>query len=446
MNRIFIVLLFFSSSLPQMFAQKTVEDLSQIWKDVSNNYWNPEYLKEINWDSIYYSHLNNAHKVKTFKEHYMTLQSFLAKLNDGHTELWDYSSLLLRDSSVAGLFFGPYWLGEKAYVGHVEDSLSNVIPLGSEILSIDGKDVNTYFEESVFPYVCARTIQHKRSLSTGFVGNKGDSIRFVYKTLSGEVRSSSFVYSLTRTTKRGKRIKSLPVFNREFSSWKSDSTLDGNFYYLRLDEFGNKSISGIMQDAMPMIKESDYMILDLRYNRGGNENKADSLLMYFLNTDTLRTYKSITRSHNARLAAKGYGNRRFRDYYDNCHLDTLRESVFVKRHTISIDIPLFVLISDFTISAAEDLLITMKLVDPSKFVFVGMPTAGSTGAPLVRRLHDGGSYRICTRWPLTPVGLFEQGIQPDYYYEPTIEDVVNRKDRIFEFVHQLYKKTYNYEK
>lgn len=92
-----------------------------------------------------------------------------------------------------------------------------------------------------------------------------------------------------------------------------------------------------------------------------------------------------------------------------------------------------------TYSAAEDLLITLKLHYPDRAILVGTPTGGSTGAPLVKFLSDGTPYRICTRAPLLPPGLMNNGIIPDYYYEKTIKDYIEGTDEIFNYIKQLYK-------
>lgn len=84
------------------------------------------------------------------------------------------------------------------------------------------------------------------------------------------------------------------------------------------------------------------------------------------------------------------------------------------------------------------MLIVLKLHYPNRAILVGSPTGGSTGAPLVCHLSDNQYYRICTRWPLTPDGLFENGIQPDYSYIPTIDELLKNRDLIFEFVYKLY--------
>ena len=120
-------------------------------------------------------------------------------------------------------------------------------------------------------------------------------------------------------------------------------------------------------------------------------------------------------------------------------MDILPPDTLVKKNLPFFSQPLFILTSSKTYSAAEDLLITLKLHYPDRAILVGTPTGGSTGAPFVRKLpcHD-AYYRICTRRPQLPNGLFDNGIQPDFFYEPDIEEHLGNEDMIFQYVEQLY--------
>ncbi|MDR0789608.1 MAG: hypothetical protein LBO06_02295, partial [Bacteroidales bacterium] len=209
--------------------------------------------------------------------------------------------------------------------------------------------------------------------------------------------------------------------------------------YMRYDNFDNANIAVSIKESMKSKKDISYIILDLRENYGGNELEADTLLMSFLDIDTLVTYRSITRRDNAYYAAMGYGIESYKAYYEETILDTLAAEVLIKKDLPLYTQPLIILTSEKTCSAAEDFLITLKLHYPNRAIIVGMPTAGSTGAPFVRNLY-GFYYRVCTRFPITPAGMFEQGIRPDYHYERSIEEYMTGKDGIFEFVDEIMEK------
>lgn len=132
----------------------------------------------------------------------------------------------------------------------------------------------------------------------------------------------------------------------------------------------------------------------------------------------------------------GYSYEKYRDYYQNLHEEMMCEEEFVFSPPYRVEKPLYILVGEFTYSAAEDFLISLKLNFPNRAVLVGSATGGSTGAPMVCPLFNGLYYRICTRFPLTPI--FQNGLQPDCTYEPTIDELLNRKDCIFKHIEYLY--------
>jgi hypothetical protein len=63
---------------------------------------------------------------------------------------------------------------------------------------------------------------------------------------------------------------------------------------------------------------------------------------------------------------------------------------------------------------------------------IGRATAGSTGQPLMQDLPGGGFFGVCTIRMPWPEAVWQKGIEPHIYVEPTIEDVIVNKDRILE--------------
>ena len=86
-------------------------------------------------------------------------------------------------------------------------------------------------------------------------------------------------------------------------------------------------------------------------------------------------------------------------------------------------VPVMIVISAVTASAAEDFLIMMR--GHTNAAIVGTPSYGSTGQPLNIYLESGGRVGICTRQCLMLDGtdFTNKGIIPDIYIEETIESV-----------------------
>lgn len=416
--------------------------LTKIWKDVSVNFYDAHYLSSIKWDSLYNVYIPKVMAVKSDRDYYFLLQSFIAQTNDGHTE-FSLMNFLKKDRQTDVLPIGTNWIKDTLYVTYAAQDWLNEVPLGSRIISINGLSSEKYFEQHIYPYVSAKTLQDKRKKSSFLfgIGLLEDTISISFITPKRIWRHKSVIYDGFKFRYKNSDFVSIQKqMVHKNSCYEHKVAVDGNnasYSYLRVDDFSrNFRVLKFMDNAKNGLMQSDYVILDLRNNPGGSELTADSLLMYFVNGDTLNTYKSITRSHNSFYAAMGYSYEKYRDYYQNLHEEMMCEEEFVFSPPYRVEKPLYILVGEFTYSAAEDFLISLKLNFPNRAVLVGSATGGSTGAPMVCPLFNGLYYRICTRFPLTPI--FQNGLQPDCTYEPTIDELLNRKDCIFKHIEYLY--------
>ena len=250
-------------------------------------------------------------------------------MHDGHTELWGAEIVEQSDTTIDDLPLGVEWIGDKLYISHVLADLENEIPLNSEILSINGRTPDDYYRQYMYPYSSGKTLQNRRNRIQMFTGPKGDSVQFVLNR-DGKEYPLHLSYNLRQNVDKGnwgtKWLNSYPIKD-QLSHWKSQPE-KGGFYFLRFDTFGEHlRLSQVMDNAKAEIEESDYVVLDLRFNRGGNEMTADTLLMYFADSDTLKTYKSITRAHNAFNAAKERHISRMPNGYVRNEYKTRREYI-----------------------------------------------------------------------------------------------------------------------
>ncbi|MDR3059716.1 MAG: hypothetical protein LBU84_16465 [Prevotella sp.] len=415
--------------------------LSKIWKDVSNNFYDTQKLRAMNWDSIYISYLPKVESVEKKCDYYGILSEFIGLLHDEHSGFYNRGGCSEEDSSNDGLPFQIATADGRFYVSRVLQELTDSIPLGSELLTVENQPVLEYLSKKIIPVMNGNTpqVRLKKALSQFSTGIADKSIHIQIKTPQGIIRekevqynSSQFVntssLSILKKKGRGNRLS----FNQDIKHIP--------YYYFRFDDFEVDEVSAGINQFVDSIRLADYLVLDLRRNPGGSEAIADSLLMCFLDIDTLKTYPSITRINHAYYAAKGYGYPEYKDYYEETAVDTFPEEIVVKQNLPYFNQSLFVLISDETCSAAEDFLITLKLHYQDRAILIGTPTSGSTGAPLVRLLNPDVYYRICTRVPLLPKGLFENGIQPDYYYSSGWEEMVSGEDHIFKLIAEIYDK------
>jgi hypothetical protein len=439
-----LFLLLLTVGVSNLMAQSYTKDeriywLSMLWRDVSTKFHHPEHLRQVNWDSLYIANIERAINTNSDMEYYKLLEEFIAVLNDGHSEIY------YKQDSRNFLPVEIRTLGEDYYVCGILKEKVNEIPLGSKVLKINGLPTVEYLRKYIFPYIPAHTEQDKirRALTYLTKRKTNDSITFTLQTLEGQILQTQMEYAdgysidwmiMTQFAKAR--------YYRENDLFLAQDQFGKNYYRLRLDGFSSGNIMQIIEQVAGKIKQADYIVLDLRYNLGGSESEADSLLACFLDTDTLITYPSLTRTDDAFYAAMGLNGYvpEYEDYYNNSALREITPDTIIKKDLPLFSQPLFVLTSPVTYSAAEDFLIPLKLHHPDRAILVGTPTGGSTGAPFVHKLpHHNAYYRICVRRPLLPKGMFENGIQPDYFYEPTIENVLSNNDRIIDkYVAKLF--------
>lgn len=92
------------SAFSQSYSkQERVFWLSQIWKDVSDYYYDPDKLVRINWDSLFVSYIPQVERSTDDDDFYRTLQRFMVHVRDG-----------TRKSYASAYWTG--WLGKEGYI------------------------------------------------------------------------------------------------------------------------------------------------------------------------------------------------------------------------------------------------------------------------------------------------------------------------------------------
>lgn len=442
----FIILVFRGNLTAQSYTvNQRIYWLSKIWKDVSHNYCDPNRLLEINWDSCFVSSVSAVMNPMTDREYYKLLEKLIATIQDGHTQL-DYRQYWTSDKEIDYLPIDIEYNVDEFYINGVSDKIKNAVPLGSLLLKINDIPTEQYLEKYTFPYTAGSTLQNRKRQAIASIacGNKNDSILLCIKTPSGDINNVYIKYNVIE--ERVAKKDMLALFNsniinnyKRTDAYLKKDSFDNSYFYFRFDRLVRFSMTNLLNSVVKQVGKADYLVLDLRYCSGGNELMGDTLLMSFLDVEKMETYPSVTRVNNAFYASRGFGYKQYVDYYENMKVDTLSSETLYKTNLPLFKQPLFILIGDRTLSAAEDLLIALKLHFPQRAILVGTPSGGSTGAPLVYKLPFHNSYyRICVRKPLLPLGMFEDGIQPDYFYKPSIQSVLEGKDEIFNCVQKIY--------
>ncbi len=167
-------------------------------------------------------------------------------------------------------------------------------------------------------------------------------------------------------------------------------TLDGQFAYLRLTVFNERTVPELdraLADALA--KGSRGIILDLRNNGGGYVDSAQQTLGRFLESGVA--------------------------FYEDSDPgpDGIVEMPVKPGGTKAYKVPLAVLVNGFTASAAE--IVAGALQDHGRAVLIGERTFGKGSVQRVHDFEDGSSLRITSAHWLTPSrrDIMAQGIMPD---------------------------------
>lgn len=426
---------------------KKIYGLSRFWQEANYNYAYFSNVPSLNWDSAYQAYIPQILATTSLFDYYRVLQKFCALLKDGHTNVYlplSISSKRVRRS------FGDIKLelrniGGKAIVVNTAAATKDIVPAGSEIISVNGMPIKEYSDQFVRPYISqsADYITDDWCVDYLLEGFLGDTIRIGFK------KPGNTVHSLLLKREARDNVAWQQAYNNNLFELK---WLPGNIAAISLNSFGDARIVDTFITSLPALQKAKGIIIDLRLNGGGSSSHAASILSYFTHTDTIRGSKWWTRQHRAAYKAWGtYAaqdpkdssdwSKTARDYfygnvwYEGGQMTIPNGAPKEKRMTT---VPLAVLFGHATASAAEDFLIMLDELK-GRGLTVGQRSFASTGQPIPFDLPGGGSARICTKKDTYPDGrvFVGTGIQPGYEINPTLNDYLQKKDVVLEKAAEL---------
>ncbi|MEZ6002603.1 MAG: S41 family peptidase [Planctomycetota bacterium] len=153
--------------------------------------------------------------------------------------------------------------------------------------------------------------------------------------------------------------------------------LPENLGYFVFWKLGDPDMAATFDAHLERFKDTRGLILDLRFNGGGDETLARTVAGRFTEEETV------------------YSLHRFRNGPGHGDLGPLQERQFTPRGPWTYDKPVVVLQGRATMSSAESFV--MMLAQCPNVVTMGAPTAGSSGNPRVLELEGGLRVRL-PRW------------------------------------------------
>jgi len=178
--------------------------------------------------------------------------------------------------------------------------------------------------------------------------------------------------------------------------------LDANIAYIKIIQFGdNTGRDFIDQLGQLMAQDPSGIVLDLRNNGGGYLDEAIIVASQFISQGPI-LYEEFS--------------------------DGSRISEDAQPGGMALDIPLVVLVNQYTASASE--IVAGAVQDYARGQLVGVTTFGKGLVQNYFPLTDGGTARVTISKWLTPNGntIHRQGLTPDVVVELTEEDAAASRD------------------
>ncbi|HSI91098.1 MAG TPA: S41 family peptidase, partial [Adhaeribacter sp.] len=384
-------------------TEEKVYGLSKFWQEANYNYAYFSNVPKLNFDSLYTAYIPKVIAAETDYEYYRHLQRFCASLKDGHTYIM-WPKYLNEQLVQPQIEFTR--VGNELYVTNTGIQFQKEIPVGSKVLAVNNTETLEYLNEEVYPYFTASTehILLNTGAKTLLKGQKGTKVTLNIQ----KPGKKTATVEITRSDDRLAWVKPMPAAP-PIVTFKM---LDKNTGMLALNSFANEKVLSEFKEKLPELRKCKALVLDLRNNNGGISTYAYEIVKHFTQQPQFVTLASSTRKHlSDRKATAALSDTSLTNYFglspfkvDESYMPYLHGNVW---ETAPIDtvknnvtepkllMPVAILTSNKTVSAAEDFLIAMENVN--RGVRIGQPTKGSTGQPYFFRLPGGGFAAICTR-------------------------------------------------
>ncbi len=306
------------------------------------------------------------------------IKGMMDALGDKHSSYMDPFTYKDATSSQAGEYEGiGAWVNTDGTYLTISEPMpgspaekAGLLP-GDQIIAIDGKDMTGILPEQARQRV---------------LGPAGTTVKL---SILREGSDVPFEITVTRGAIKVASVES--------------KMLDGNIAYVKVRQFGEKTsdeLKTALQDLMA--KKPAGLILDLRNNPGGYLTTAVDVASQFLKSGV--------------VLYEEYG-------------DGTRDSYKVKNGGLATDIPMLVLVNEYSASASE--VVSGAIQDQGRAKLVGVKTYGKGSVQQWIPLpNNQGAVRITVaRW-LTPNNrqINEIGLTPDFEVKMTAEDVKAKLD------------------
>ncbi len=422
------------TQVPQLpSTEQRVADLAFLWQETNYNFVHFDKVS-VDWDSTFQAFIPEVLAATTAIEHVRILQRFIALLNEGHANVVPTRALRLIHGASPPVELLP--VGGRPLVVNTGNGIGQDIPIGSEVLLVNGVPADKHLRERVFPFLGAATYGNRLSKALRrddepavslLSGLEGTFVIIGIETPAGERREVELERLRADTevewsfAARGE----LPIFELE---WLPDSIARVN-----LNGFHEASVVDQFEAALPEIQRARGVVFDVRRNRGGSSSHGWAIGRHFID-DSLPALRWRARENVSVYRAWGrYPSRsQYAPYASGEAWIEDQVSVIAPDPNLILTMPVAVLIGPETYSAAEDFVAFMKSA-PRATLF-GENSGGSTGQPLILKIGSTAWAAITAKRDMLPDGtdIVGVGVPPDVEVHQTISAFRAGRDLVLE--------------
>ncbi|MCL2235824.1 MAG: S41 family peptidase [Defluviitaleaceae bacterium] len=383
-------------------------------------------LERSRWDELYLEYTQRVLDAENLSEYYIALTSFVSHLADGKSQIAPPNDL--NNGLIAMRPVGVRYVENRfivfSFIGDVG------IPLGSEILRINGTPTLDWLEETYGFFLTNHTpLQRQSSLAIYITATfLPQELALEIITPAGEHLEIDLPYYSDPMALIGGAIPqylnlAYPQAHEQ-NDFQGFSVADhGNgIKQIILPSFGDMSMPQRVRNYLETVQDDiSGVILDVRNNGGGASDA--SILSHFVDVYELNPMRYYPVSGWG-LAPGGY-------VFWVQNIEGIAEQSLELFH-----VPVVVLANYNSGSAADCFVASVRDVDG--VTIIGTNTAGMIGDMTAHFLPEGGIFRLSLFRGVTHDGIEvnNHGIPPDIWSEQTVDDLLNGIDTTLTFALQ----------
>jgi carboxyl-terminal processing protease len=375
------------------------------WETIEDRYYDPKF-HGIDWQAKRAQFRPAAARAGGTHEFYEVLRQMIASLRDAHTRVYSpdekfdwwsprFVTVGLMTREVEGV-------PTVIYVESGSPASRTDIRQGDVIVSVDDIPVAEFVNRRLEASGLSHDSEARfRTIGSLFDGQAGTSVKVGWSSRNGKHKSAVLQRYWTQR---------LLGFNNERK---------GKIALLRLDAFTQTVALDFSKSLPEVLDGAEGIILDLRFNGGGDAEAMADVASLFLE-DGINLGKFADRSGAS------------------FELQTFSKRLWRNPRMSSIKLPLVVLTSESTSSAAEILVAALQAKQRARVI--GTATCGCVLAIRSRHaLPDGGVLDVSEFDYRTAAGLRLEGsgIKPDTLTKLTRTDIYSRRDAALELAKEI---------